>query len=81
MHKQGTLNVLRITAFILAGIVLFLGLFARVSLLISAANVQNTLLPLQLMGGSAIANLITPLVIRIRPIRRMSDGGRAVGAQ
>ena len=39
---------------------LVLGLIAGISLMASAANVHNVLLPLQLMGAAAFANLITP---------------------
>jgi hypothetical protein len=40
--------------------VLVLGLTAGLSLIASASNVPNLLLPLQLMGSDIIANLITP---------------------
>lgn len=53
-------DILKAISYILAGIVLALGLTAGLSLMASASNVHNLLLPLQLMGMDIIANLIAP---------------------
>lgn len=57
------LQILKIVLYVLAGLVLALGLVAGISILVSANHVvQNLLLPFQLMGNQAVSNLITPLV-------------------
>lgn len=57
-----SLNILKVTLYILAGLVLAAGLIVGTSLLISSANVDNMLLPLTLMGAAVAANLVAPLL-------------------
>ena len=58
-----SLLILKTVLYILAGLVLALGLIAGISLMVSAAGiVANLLLPLQLLGGGAISNLIAPML-------------------
>jgi hypothetical protein len=54
------LHTLKFALYILAGFVLALGLIAGISLMAGASNVHKLLLPFQLMGAGAIANLIAP---------------------
>jgi hypothetical protein len=57
------LHMLRIVLYVLAGLVLALGLIASLSLMTSAANmVANLVLPLQLMGAEVASNLIAPML-------------------
>jgi hypothetical protein len=62
MKSQRSLHILKTIAYILAGLVLALGLIVGISLLATSANVQNMLMPLQLLGGNAISNLIAPFL-------------------
>jgi hypothetical protein len=55
-------NILKTTLYVMAGLVLVLGLFIGLSLLFSAANVHNMLFPLTIMGGEVLLNLIVPLL-------------------
>jgi hypothetical protein len=55
-----SLYILKTILYLLAGLVLALGLIAGISLIASSANVHNLLLPLQLLGSDVIANLVTP---------------------
>jgi hypothetical protein len=55
-----SLHALKLVLYILAGLVLALGLIAGISLIAAASNVHNLLVPFQLMGADAIANLIAP---------------------
>ena len=54
------LETLKISLYVLAALVLVLGLFAGISLMSSAANVHNLLMSFQFMGTQAITNLIAP---------------------
>jgi hypothetical protein len=57
------LRIVKTGLYILAGIVLVLGLIAGISLLSGAERtVMNMLLPFQLMGSPAVQNMITPLL-------------------
>lgn len=60
MHPQRPLHTLKIILYVLAVLLFVLGLIFGVSLLASASNVRNVLLPFQLMGADAIANLVAP---------------------
>jgi hypothetical protein len=62
MSTQRPLHTLKVISYILAGLVLILGLVASLSLLAGAGNVQNVLLPLHLMGAEAIANMVAPML-------------------
>lgn len=58
-----SLPVLKAVFYILAGLILLLGLVAGLSLLGSASRVaENAVLPLQMLGGGAISNLVAPLL-------------------
>jgi hypothetical protein len=57
------LQILKTIQYILAGLVLALGLFIGISLMAGASNmVENVLMPLQLLGGGAVSNLIAPVL-------------------
>ena len=60
MGSNGWLPILKWTVYILAVVILGLGLIAGFSLLSSSSAVQNALTPFQAIGGGAIVNLITP---------------------
>lgn len=60
IQSRRSLQILKTISYVLAGLVLALGVAAGISLLASASNVHNLLLPLQLMGADVLANLITP---------------------
>lgn len=60
IQPRRSLHILKIISYILAGLVLALGLITGISLLAGASNVYNLLLPLQLMGAEVIANLVAP---------------------
>jgi hypothetical protein len=60
IQTRRSLFILKIISYILAGLVLALGLTTGISLLAGASNVYNLLLPLQLMGAEVIANLVAP---------------------
>lgn len=62
MNNQRTLSILKIILYVLAGLVLVLGLIIGISLLASASNVHNLLLPLQLMGAEVIVNIVAPML-------------------
>lgn len=62
MHTNRSLHALKTIAYILAGLVLALGLIVGISLMASASNIHNVLLPLQIMGAEAIANLVAPFL-------------------
>jgi hypothetical protein len=54
---------LRTVLYVLAGLVLALGLLAGLSLMTSASNmVANLVLPLQLVGAEVASNLILPML-------------------
>lgn len=56
-------SLAQVILYILAGLVLLLGLIAGLSLITGAASmVANLLLPLQLLGAAAAANLIGPML-------------------
>lgn len=58
-----SLTILKTVFYVLAGLVLLLGLVAGISLMSSAGRVaENTTLPLQILGGGAISNLIAPVI-------------------
>ena len=58
-----SLQLLKTVLYILAGLVLALGLIAGISLMASATRiVANLLLPLQFLGDGAISNLIAPML-------------------
>lgn len=58
-----SLQILKIVLYILAGLVLVLGLIAGISLLTGATSmVANILMPIQLIGGGAFNNLIASTV-------------------
>lgn len=60
IQSRRYLQILKTISYVLAGLVLTLGLVAGISLLARASNVHNLLLPLQLMGADILANLIAP---------------------
>lgn len=60
MQNASMLAVLRTVVYILAGIVLALGLVVGLSLLSSSAAVQNILAPFTFAGGEVVSNLIAP---------------------
>lgn len=60
MRSSLFLEILKISLYVIAGLVLVLGLFAGISLIASAANVRNLLMSFQFMGTQAISNLIAP---------------------
>ena len=62
MNTQRSLHILKTISYILAGFVLVLGLVAGISLLASAANVSNLLMPLLVMGAEAIVNMVAPML-------------------
>jgi len=58
-----SLTILKIVFYILAGLITLLGLVAGISLMSSAGRVaENATLPLQILGGGAISNLIAPML-------------------
>lgn len=58
-----SLQILKTILYILAGLILAVGLIAGISLMTGADNiVANVLLPFQLMGGEVSSNLIAPLL-------------------
>jgi len=58
-----SLRLVKTGLYILAGLVLALGLIAGISLMTGASSmVTNALLPVQLLGGGALSNLIAPLL-------------------
>ncbi len=62
-HPSRSLQILKIILYILAGIVLVLGLIGGISLMSSApAMVANVLIPLQIIGADAIYNMIAPML-------------------
>lgn len=57
------MQVIKISLYILAGLSLVLGLISGISLIASSGNlVANLLMPVQLLGGEAIFNLIAPML-------------------
>jgi hypothetical protein len=60
---SSNLTIIKTFFYILAGLILLLGLVAGISLMASASQVAaNATLPLQIFGGGAISNLISPLL-------------------
>jgi hypothetical protein len=58
-----SLPILKTVFYVLAALVLLLGLVAGFSLVSSAGRVaENATLPLQILGGGAISNLIAPVI-------------------
>jgi len=58
-----SLTTLKIVFYVLAGLITLLGLVAGISLMGSAGRVaENATLPLQILGGGAISNLIAPVI-------------------
>jgi hypothetical protein len=55
-------NFLKISLFVMAGLVLTIGLFTGISLLLSATNVHSMLFPLTILGGEVLSNLIAPFL-------------------
>lgn len=60
MHSTRSLRIFQVVSYILAGFVFVVGLITGISLMASAANINNLLLPLQMIGAEVITNLITP---------------------
>lgn len=60
MQTHRSLNLLKTVLYILAALVGAAGLIFGLSLLGSAASVQNILMPFQMVGGEVVANLIAP---------------------
>jgi hypothetical protein len=57
------MQIVKTFLYILAGLVLVLGLIASLSLLAGSTNIAaNLSLPLQLLGGGAFSNLIVPML-------------------
>lgn len=57
------LTILKTVLYVLAGLITLLGLVAGISLMSSAGRVaENATLPLQILGGGAISNLIAPAI-------------------
>lgn len=55
------LQILKVALYILAALILVPGLITGVSLMISAsAMIENILLPLQLIGGEILHNMLAP---------------------
>jgi hypothetical protein len=62
-HNSRSLQILKTVLYVLAGFILALGLIVSLSLMVSAGNmVANLVMPLQLMGGEVISNLIAPML-------------------
>jgi hypothetical protein len=58
-----SLQILKTILYILAGLVLAAGLIAGISLMAGANSmVANALVPLQVLGGGAISNMIGPML-------------------
>ena len=58
-----SLTILKIVFYVLAGLILLLGLVAGISLMSSAGRVaENATMPLQILGGGAISSLIAPAI-------------------
>ena len=58
-----SLQVLKYVLYILAGLVLVVGLIGGISLMTSAKTMAaNLILPLQLLGGGAMSNVIAPML-------------------
>jgi len=58
-----SLTILKVIFYLLAGLVLLLGLVAGISLMSGAGRaVENATLPLQMLGGEVIANLVAPML-------------------
>ena len=58
-----SLQIVKTILYILAGIVLVLGLIAGISLMTGARSmVGNALMPLQFLGNGAISNLVAPML-------------------
>jgi len=64
-QSHRSLHALKFVLYILAGLILALGLIVGISLIAGASNVHNLLLPFQLIGADAIANLIAPYLTRL----------------
>ena len=60
MKVRSSLTLLKTIAYVLAAVILALGLMVGFSLLSGSAGVHNALAPFQAIGGGAIANLLTP---------------------
>ena len=58
-----SLSILKVVFYVLAGLITLLGLVAGISLMSSAGRVaENATLPLMILGGGAISNLIAPML-------------------
>lgn len=62
MNTLRSLQILKTISYVLSGLVLALGLIASISLMASASNVHNLMMPLLLMGAEVIVNLIAPML-------------------
>ncbi len=61
--RKGSLALLKTILYLLAGLILASGLLTGIALLAGAGGmVSNLILPLQLMGMEAAANLVKPLL-------------------
>ncbi len=55
------MQVLKVILYILAGLILLLGLYAGISLMVSASHtIANILMPFQLFGNQTISNALAP---------------------
>ena len=63
MSNNRSPHILKIILYVFAAAILALGVITGVSLIASAANIHNVLMPFQFMGAEAITNLIAPYLI------------------
>jgi hypothetical protein len=62
-HNSRSLQILKTVLYVLAGLILALGLIFSLSLMTSAGNmVANLVMPLQIIGGEVVSNLIAPML-------------------
>ena len=61
-YTNRSFQVLKTILYVLSGLVFAFGLIAGISLVASSANIQNMLMPFQLLGNDVIMNLITPFL-------------------
>lgn len=58
-----SLAILKTGLYLLSGLILVMGLWTGISLMASASTAAaNALLPLQLVGGGALSNLVAPML-------------------
>ena len=60
MDTKASYHIFRIILYTLAGFIFAVGLIGGISLIAGSSNLHNLLLPFQLMGFEAAANLLAP---------------------